>query len=323
MCHNDGSCVSPEQCTCTDGWAGFDCAMPLCRHLRPYDFYGTRNFGDISSCAIDALCVDKDDCLCITTPSLLWQAHPEHTLRGDTGWMGTDCATPICSQGYYDPFCTDVEQAPGGEGCYRCANGGNCTAPDVCVCAAGWTGFDCRTPVCEAVADSLTRWQLNTFDEDKIHMFEADPCAMMGPSGYEEMVLKGAGFTVKMSVAPRGECVLPNECLCYCRQSFNPHRCDKLGGQTAKGTTPFVYEGFCEGAWQDDLIGSRNVLEIFEKFGGRSCWDGYEGTENEMDRFTTCHLTIVERLWCKETSHGESLWCEETPHGEGYGAKKQ
>ena len=84
-----------------------------------------------------------------------------------------------------------------------------------------------------------------------------------------------------------------------------------------------MYEGFCEGAWQDDLIGSRNVLEIFEKFGGRSCWDGYEGTENEMDRFTTCHLTIVERLWCKETSHGESLWCEETPHGEGYGAKKQ
>jgi hypothetical protein len=27
-----------------------------------------------------------------------------------------------------------------GEGCYRCANNGNCTAPDVCTCAKGWTG---------------------------------------------------------------------------------------------------------------------------------------------------------------------------------------
>ena len=34
------------------------------------------------------------------------------------------------------------------EGVYVCANGGNCTAPDVCVCAPGWVGFDCRTPVC-------------------------------------------------------------------------------------------------------------------------------------------------------------------------------
>ena len=35
------------------------------------------------------------------------------------------------------------------QGVYVCANGGNCTAPDVCVCAAGWSGFDCRTPICE------------------------------------------------------------------------------------------------------------------------------------------------------------------------------
>ena len=34
------------------------------------------------------------------------------------------------------------------QGVYVCANGGNCTAPDVCVCAPGWIGFDCRTPVC-------------------------------------------------------------------------------------------------------------------------------------------------------------------------------
>ena len=34
------------------------------------------------------------------------------------------------------------------DGVYVCANKGNCSAPDVCECAPGWIGFDCRTPVC-------------------------------------------------------------------------------------------------------------------------------------------------------------------------------
>lgn len=34
-------------------------------------------------------------------------------------------------------------------GVFVCANGGNCSAPNTCRCAAGWSGFDCRTPVCE------------------------------------------------------------------------------------------------------------------------------------------------------------------------------
>lgn len=37
------------------------------------------------------------------------------------------------------------------EGRYVCANGGNCTHPGVCECAAGWSGFDCRTPICSQV----------------------------------------------------------------------------------------------------------------------------------------------------------------------------
>lgn len=41
-----------------------------------------------------------------------------------------------------------VEYVNTTQGVYVCANGGNCTAPDVCVCAPGWIGFDCRTPVC-------------------------------------------------------------------------------------------------------------------------------------------------------------------------------
>lgn len=38
----------------------------------------------------------------------------------------------------------EVQQGP-----YVCANGGSCVAPDICMCAPGWIGFDCRTPVCE------------------------------------------------------------------------------------------------------------------------------------------------------------------------------
>ena len=40
------------------------------------------------------------------------------------------------------------------QGCFRCPNGGVCSAPDHCSCAEGWTGYDCRTPVCE-VSDNV------------------------------------------------------------------------------------------------------------------------------------------------------------------------
>lgn len=39
------------------------------------------------------------------------------------------------------------------QGCFRCPNGGVCSAPDHCSCAEGWTGYDCRTPVCEVSGD--------------------------------------------------------------------------------------------------------------------------------------------------------------------------
>jgi hypothetical protein len=175
-CANDGSCIGPDTCTCTDGYQGFDCKTPLCRHLQPT--------GTVSSCLNGGVCVSKDSCNCVQTGSVLWQVggrthihslthiyiyshmhshaytqthtythtyalihththihtHPTHihthilqvhtdTSRGLTGWTGTDCSMPICIQGYYDPFCTDLPQAPGGEGCFRCANKGNCTAP--------------------------------------------------------------------------------------------------------------------------------------------------------------------------------------------------
>ena len=38
------------------------------------------------------------------------------------------------------------------QGAYMCANAGKCTSPDVCSCAKGWIGYDCRVPVCEQVS---------------------------------------------------------------------------------------------------------------------------------------------------------------------------
>ena len=51
----------------------------------------------------------------------------------------------------------------------------------------------------------------------------------------------------------------------------------------------------CEGPWQDPLSDFRNVLAIRGPeyiFGTQSCSYGHEGNVDDMDRFTTCHLTV-------------------------------
>ena len=110
--------------------------------------------------------------------------------RGVTGWTGSDCSTPICVQGFYDPTCKDPD-AIGGEGCFRCANGGICVAPDTCDCSDGWTGFYCQTPTCRAKITPLIREQLGTVDKQKLHNFENDPCGMKGVNGPE--IINGVG----------------------------------------------------------------------------------------------------------------------------------
>ena len=163
-----GSCIGPDVCSCSDGWSGFDCRIPLCRHKQ--------SSGRVVGCQNGGICKGKDDCKCIQTLSILWKHH-DNVERDLTGWSGTDCSMPICVQGYFDPFC-NISYAPGGEGCFKCANDGICIAPDTCKCAKGWTGFDCRTPICEVVADDVTRKQLMTVDEEKVKAFEKDPCGM-------------------------------------------------------------------------------------------------------------------------------------------------
>ena len=145
FCPKGGSCIAPDTCTCADGYAGYACNIPLCRHLQKIDSDGNSY---VSSCLNGGVCALKDDCHCIQTKSLMYTKYPD-SPAGLTGYTGADCSMPMCVQGFYDPYCTNLPEAPGGEGCFRCSNGGNCTAPDTCTCAEGWTGYDCKTPICE------------------------------------------------------------------------------------------------------------------------------------------------------------------------------
>ena len=52
-------------------------------------------------------------------------------------------------------------------------------------------GYDCKTPVCLAVADEDIRSQLLTVDEKKIRIFESDPCGMVG--FYKPNIMNGVG----------------------------------------------------------------------------------------------------------------------------------
>lgn len=260
-CYNFGSCVAPDECSCKDGYGGFDCGTPLCRHEQAS--------GDIVGCLNGGICANKDDCHCIQVESVLWKVYSE-AERGLTGWTGTDCSMPMCIQGHYAPDCDASEFAPGQEGCYRCANGGFCVAPDKCQCADGWSGYDCRTPVCKAEATPLVRNQLMTFDEAKIYIFEQDPCGMVG-------------FNTLRDEGPRGVCTLPNQCTCNCKGSYDDKLCRLIGGK------------YCKRPFHDPLFRRRNILSPNEIFGTRNCYSGYEGFVNkETDLFTSCHLKIHE-----------------------------
>lgn len=223
---------------------------------------------------------------------------------GLTGYTGADCSMPICVQGFYDPYCTNLPEAPGGEGCFRCANGGNCTAPDTCTCAEGWTGYDCKTPICEVVSNALQRSQLNTVDEEKIAIFERDPCALFDETPLIDESEEGyldqpfiwytpePWFFGSMPIElKRGNCTMPNVCTCLCKIRYSFTLCNHPNKGQASDEKKNMY---CRGPFQDDLVGERNILAGDELFGTRECFSGYEGVVDQYDRFMSCHMKIKE-----------------------------
>ena len=249
QCYNYGSCVAPEQCTCPDGYTGFDCSTPLCRHKQVS--------GLIVSCLNDGECVAKDSCQCKQAESLI--------VPGETtGWTGTDCTIPICAQGFFDPTCEGITD--GGEGCYRCHNGGICTAPDLCTCTEEWTGVDCAEPVCAVRADAAIVTELNTQDMRKVIAFENDPCGT-------SKLIAWNGLLVG-----QGNCTAPNTCTCLCMDR------------------EFPVDGKVERLPWEDAFG-RPIPQGFT-FGTLNCISGFEGKKNSITQlFSTCHLRIYEPSW--------------------------
>merc|ERR1712100_328863 len=224
--------------------------------------------------------------------------NPDYLYPKDeiAGRSSTDCSIAICVQGFYDPDCEGV--APGGQGCYRCNNGGNCTAPDHCTCAEGWTGYDCMTPKCTQVADKLTRKELFTVDEGRVHAFEMDPCGSKGGRW-------GMDSWEGLSVG-QGNCTMPDVCTCLCKQYYSKERCRKYGTH-------------CLRAWVDPLsrsipwgftFGGEKRAEKCDRTGkcnlgdgdARDCYDGYEGNVDDQSRFTSCHLAIYVPAWWERDS---------------------
>ncbi|KAL7692793.1 putative EGF-like domain, LCCL domain, six-bladed beta-propeller, TolB, LCCL domain superfamily [Plasmopara halstedii] len=293
-CYNSGACVAPDTCACGDGWTGIDCNTPLCR------FQTAENFVDVSyGCRNGGVCVSKDQCRCVTIPSVLYKKYPT-CPRGETGYFGLDCAVPICIQGIFDPLCNaslvakalNLSQedtgvtikakniAKSGDGCYRCKNGGLCISPDVCLCAKGWTGYDCSTPICELPITTVMaiRSTLFTVDESKLDTFRTDPCGTKGGRWGQEL-FNGA-------LVGQGNCTLPMKCTCLCRKRYDKTICESTGE-------------LCDKPWQDQF--HRSIPPGYV-YGTRDCVDGFQGVEDENGNFQSCHLQIyVPSIWRRYT----------------------
>lgn len=303
-CLNNGVCTGRDSCSCIltptvlhtveESAPGFGCAdSPRCCNDQRNGMH------TLSECEERA-----------SQPGLFSPEELEPCCVPKTGWNGTDCSMPICTQGTYDPTCEGV--APGGEGCYRCANGGNCTAPDFCTCHHEWKGYDCRTPVCVKEPNEEEKFHLNTVDQTKLYAFEIDPCGM------EALWAKGAYSVGKENIQGtlygRGNCTGPNQCTCLCKRGRSMLELGKHTTAVLKETDccdpdeenyedcmsspqpccPNEEECLDEMPFEDPLGRDLSaVTDIGSAYGTLMCADGYEGTRHPVrDQFVSCHLQI-------------------------------
>jgi len=246
-CANFGSCVAPDVCSCPDGFTGFDCRESLCRHKLPNH--------EIVSCLNEGICKGRDNCTCKKWESTITPGH-------QTGFQGSACQVPVCTQGIFDETCDEVD--PGSEGCFRCLNGGLCTAPDTCKCPPKWTGIDCGTPICRIRADDQIIEELQTSSAEKIRKFELDPCMHSSTfmhDGYKTF---------------QGNCSAPNTCSCFCAR------------EVTEGETTYHHS-----------FGKMPPFGFTESTG--SCIEGFEGLKDPVTgAFRTCHLRIYIPMWYEQ-----------------------
>jgi len=126
-CANNGTCIQPGECNCTEGWIGEQCmtgnhdTMPCIVVSLSLCMFNVA-VCDLP-CANNGTCIQPAwDCNCTEE----WTGEQCMTGNHDTHWasltLWLNCAA-ICTP--------------------ECENGGNCTAPGICECTKQWEGGQC------------------------------------------------------------------------------------------------------------------------------------------------------------------------------------